>query len=292
MQSTGISMNTFNNFSFFKIGSPMRILFFFLTIIFFAGCSHSPKSEEDKERNRRVRNNIQSITEYKTSFTPNAAEKEQLSHLKIFNKKGFAVKEITYSESGIAEYILTHEYDKNDNLISSIKKNSDSSTLGKEVRSYDEKNNLKELIHFLPDGKIEYKYAYLYGNEGTMAEMDIYWPTELSAVHKYTYEGKNKSEDAEYSGERKFLGKWSYKYDPHGNLLEATQSDPDSSKSRKITYLYNMINQVIRQATYSGESLQNTLSFEYDKKYLLSVKTEFSSIGKITAKYRYQYNFL
>ncbi|MBI4947360.1 MAG: hypothetical protein HY840_13290 [Bacteroidetes bacterium] len=271
----------------------MRTLFSFLSVLLLSGCLQPQKSDEEKERDRLIRNKIKSITEYKTLFTSNmAAKKEQPSHLKIFNAKGFTVKEINYNESGTAEHILTHEYDRNDNLICSITKASDSSLLGKATRSYDEKNNLKELIYFLPDGTIEYKYTYLYNSEGKMTEMNVYWPDVLSAVHTYIYDGKKKSEDAEYSAERKLLGKWNYKYDAHGNLLEAIRSDSDSGKNKKITYLYNTINQVIRQTTYSGEALQNTQSFAYNKKYFLSVKNEFSSDGKITARYRYQYNFL
>ena len=162
---------------------------------------------------------------------------------------------------------------------------------GRETRSYDEKNNLKGSIYSLSDGTVEHKYAYLYDNEGRMAVMKIYWPAELSAIHKYTYEGRKKLEDAEYSPEGGSLGKWDYKYDPHGNLIEAVQSDPNSNNRRKISYFYNLINQVTKQVTYSGESLQSTISFEYDKKYLFSLKTEFSSAGKIIAKYRYQYAF-
>src|ERR1035437_306465 len=267
----------------------VRALFLFPAIVLLIGCTQPQKTDEERERSRLVRSNIKSITEYKTSFIPNASEKERISHLTIFNKKGFAVKEIDYNETGIAWHIFMHEYDKNDNLICTTIKNSDRSLFGKETRKYDEKNNLKELIYFLSDGTVEYRYAYLFDEEGRVVEMEVYWPTELSAVHKFIYERKKKLEDVEYSSDKKLLGRKSYKYDVHENLLEEFQSGTDSSKSNKIIYLYNLINQITQQVTYAGELVQNTLSYEYDKKYFLSVKNRFSSTGKMTAKYRYQY---
>ena len=291
MQSADISMSIFSKIFSLKSASQMRIVFLFLTIVFLDGCTQPQKTDEEKERGRLVRNHIKRITEYKTSFLQNLAGKEQISHLKIFNTKGFVIKEIDYNESGSAKYILAHEYDKNNNLIYSITKNSDSSLFCKEVRRYGEKNKLKELIHFLSDGTVEYKHAYLYDEEGRMVELEVFWPEELSAIHKFTYERKKKLEYAEYSADKKLLSKISYKYDSHGNLMEAIQSGTDSSKSKKIIYLYNLINQITKQAIFSGESLQNTLSYEYDKKYFLSVKIKFSSTGKITTKYRYQYDF-
>ena len=269
----------------------MGLVFLFLLPFLFSSCTHPQKSDDEKQRDRLIRNKIKSITEYKTSFRPNVEENEQISHLKIFNVKGFVVKEISYDENGIAEHIFYNEYDKNDNLTCTTIKNPDSSLFGKEVRSYDEKNNLKEFISFLPDGTQKFRNTYLYDEDGKVIEMDVYWPTDLSAIHKYIYEGKKKLEDIEYSASKKFLGKWNYKYDARGNLLESVQSNADSSVSCKITYLYNRFSQLTSQLTYSGETLQSTLSFVYNNKYLLSAKTESSPSGKIIARFKYQYAF-
>jgi hypothetical protein len=269
----------------------MRSLLILLSAIFLAGCSSPQRSDEEKQRSRLARNKIKTISEFKTSFISKEPGKEYLNHLQLFNSAGFVTKEIDYNDEGFAEHVLAYEYDRNNNLVAAVTKNSDSTLVGREIRNYDEKNILKELIHVLPDGTAEFKYVFRSDSAGRMSEKEVYWPSELSAVYRYSYDGKKKLEETEYSADNKLIATKNFLYDPHGDLLEENQVDNNNNKKYKTSYLYNLIHQVTRQSNFSGQALQNAFSYEYDQKYLLSMKTEFSPSGKITAKYRYEYEF-
>ena len=258
-------------------------------VIFLCACSSVTKTDQEKERELIVSNNIKSITEYATILHLGIEKKEQLHRIKLFNTKGFIIKETIFSADDSIESIVTYEYDKDDNLVLSTSMNADSGILFIETRTYDEKNNRKELYFYLPDGTYKYRNSASWDNKGRMIELDWYWTDGLSAKITYAYDGMKMIEKAEYNSAEKLQFKWRYKYDARENIIQAIQYYPNNIINSKITYEYNKYNQMIKQSYYNGESIHKMVTFAYNKSNLLSAKTEYSPSGRISIKYRNQY---
>lgn len=272
----------------------MKIILYVLFFVFctlFVNCSDINKTVEEKERDLIVKCKIKSITEYMTVIHLGIEEDEIVSREKNFNEKGLIIKEKNFSSKGNVECINFYEYDNNDNLILKTGLNEDSSLLFKEARTFDVKNNRKELYFYLPDGTYKYRNIAVYDDEGRMIKLDWYWPTGFKARNLYKYDDFKKIEDVEYDPEGKFLYKWVYSYNEKGNLIGAVQYYPNSFLNCKIIYEYNIFNMLSKQINYFRESVQGVTTFNYDKNNLLKVKTEYSSTGRVTAKYRYKYEY-
>lgn len=269
------------------------IIHFFIPLLFALSCStiNHTNTDEEKEQEIVLKNKIKSITEYKTIFHLGIQEKEIPSHVKTFNIAGFKTNETNYNSDESVEFLISHKYDNNGNIILTTGLGSESNLLFKITRSYDEDNNRKDFVSHLPDGTFKYKNTAAYDKAGRMIELVWYRPDGLKAINKFRYDGRKKIEDAEYDPSGKFQYRWIYKYDGKENLIEATQYAPDNTTNCKINSEYNRDNQILKQISYIGESIQSTTTFEYDKKKLLIFKTEYSATGKIEAKFRYLYEF-
>lgn len=268
-------------------------VYLLVIILFISSCSHitSNKTDEEKERLVMQKNKVKRITEYQTSFFGALENKEQLSRVKVFDKNGLKIKEEQYMDGSI-DCVISNEYDKEDNLILSIGLNTSGGLVYKETRSYDKDNNRKELVFYLPDGTFKYKNFSVYDKEGKLIERNWYRPDGFKAKNKFTYNGLKKIEDTEYAPDGSFRYKWVYRYDAKDNLTEAVQYYPNDIINAKITYQYNHYNQLVKQTDYFGDSIQDIVTFEYDKKtLLLSVKTEYTPNEKISSRYKYQYEF-
>ncbi len=258
-------------------------------IIFLFACSTVTKNDKQSEQELILSNKIKSVKEYVTTVHWEIKEKEHLHSIKLYNVKGLLTKETVFMDSGI-DYITTHEYDSNGNRILSVVNSPDGRLVSKYTRTYDENNNLKEFLHFESLHK-----SYMIGNtndydsKGRKIETDWFTPSRSIAIEKFKYDGMEMIEDADYDFHGQFQFKWIYKYDEAGNLIEAVQYYPDSLINSKITYEYNKDNEMVKQTNYLRGTIQDNTIYEYDKKHLLTAKTECSSPGKISAIYRYQY---
>ena len=263
----------------------------FLVLGLLSSCSHHLKTDEETDRELMLRNQVKSMTEFITTVYVGIEKNEFISKEILFDRNGLKRKIINHGSDGSIESTVTCDYDKNNNLVLTKGINSDSTSF-KEIRNYDKNNNRIDLYHYLPDGTYKYRNVASYDTEGRMTELDWYWPTGLKAKRFYYYDGTIKTEETEYSLEGALVYKWKYKYDSNHNLTEAVQYKPDNMILSRILYAYGNDNQLIKKIFYSGESIQNSQTYEYDKNGLLSVKNDFNPFGKVTAKYRYQYEFL
>jgi hypothetical protein len=264
----------------------------FIALFFFSACNDKAiKSDEKKEQAMVLKNKIKTITEYRSNVFLGVKQTEQLSEVKTYNGRGLKTREVAYTNDGAIDLIITYQYDTKDNLIAKVAVNNDNNLIFKDTRSYDAKNNRKELYHYLPDGTYKYKNIASYDDNYRMTELAWYWPTGFVSKNVYSYNGFNKISDTEYSANGKITYEWEFKYNPNDNLIEATQYYPGNILTRKITYEYNSQNQLVKQTTFTGESVENTFTCQYDSKNLLSQKTEYSSAGKIAAAFRYLYEF-
>ena len=98
-------------------------------------------------------------------------------------------------------------------------------------------------------------------------------------------------ENKQFGADGTFQNRWKHQYDENNNLLEAIQYSADSTVNYKITYKYNVDKLLVEQTNNYGESVQKSTTFKYNKKNLLSAKKEYTSGERISAIYRYQYEF-
>lgn len=275
----------------------MRTLFFYSSILIalsliINSCStdHSTKSEEQLEREMVVKYRIKSITDYKIDIDFGVEQKEQMIHVRNFDENGLKQKETTFT-NGFLTSSRTFEYDNNGNLLTVNAIEPDSSIMFKAVMNYYENNLRKEYYFYLPSGAYKYRNLATYDKEGKMTELQYFWPDGLKAVNKYKYEGDRKTEDTEYAPDGKFRYNWIYKYDKKDNLTEAVQYYPDNKLNGKIIYEYDQNNLLVKQTVYVEEFLSTIMGFTYNDKKLLSGKTETTPGGRLSAKYRYEYEY-
>jgi hypothetical protein len=270
--------------------TPAIAYLLLLNSVFSCSRSKNIKTPEEKERAMIVKNKIKTITEYRTSVFLGVNQKEQFSRVRHFNNSGFIIGETDYKPDGNIDCMVSYEYDKKGNLITTTAINPDSSLLFRETKRYDDHNNRKELYFFLPDGSYKYRNIASYNGTGRMAELAWYWPEGFKSKNKYEYEGGKKISDTEYDAKGNLTYKWIYRYDSAEHLIDAIQYDSSGTVNRKICYEFNKKKQTVKEKCYVGEYLQNSNSFLYDERGLLLSKTLFSSSGRITAVFRYQYD--
>ncbi|MBI2968297.1 MAG: hypothetical protein HYY40_10870 [Bacteroidetes bacterium] len=255
-------------------------------------CSQAVTTGQEKERELIKKNKIQSITEYVIFTHLGIEDKEYINHVRLFNREGLLIKETIFLKEGRMDFFAIHEYDRNNNLILTTAMKPDSSFFYKETLSYDGNHNMTEKVYFeQPNGPYFYKNTAVYDSRRRMQEYFWWWPTGLKAINTFTYDGMKMREKMECDPMGKFLYKWVFKYNEKENLTEAVQYYPDSILNSKITYKYDLFNRLTKQINYTRGSIQKTATFEYDRKNLLTSKTEYSSAGRVSAKFRYLYEF-
>jgi hypothetical protein len=261
-----------------------------LLLVLFSACNGQRlKTEEEKERDIVLKNQIKSITEHRTNIYLGQKQQEQITQVKSFNKAGLKIHEVDFTSQGDTDLLFTYEYDSNNNLLLATAVNKSNQLMSKAVRTYDKNNNRKELYHYLPDGTYKYRTVSTYDKQGRITELSWYWTTGFKSKNVYAYEGLNKISDTEYSAEGNQAYQWKYKYDSRNNLVEAAQYYPGNILTQKITYEYNATDQLIKQSNYQNDHIEKYITFQYDSRGLLSTKTEYSSSGKPTAIFRYDY---
>jgi len=122
-----------------------------------------------------------------------------------------------------------------------------------------------------------------------MIDCHWYWPTGLRAIDRNTYDGMNLKENIQSNADGEFLFKWTYKYDIRNNLTKSIQYYKGDTINTKISCEYNVRKELITETKYNKNGINYLATYEYDDKGLITSKTEFSSSGKVAAKYRYQY---
>ncbi|MDP1726403.1 MAG: hypothetical protein Q8M15_06435 [Bacteroidota bacterium] len=261
-----------------------------MIISFFFGCSHPNRDEESKERNFVLKNNIKKITEYLTIINPGEMQlKEQINHEKLYDDNGFKIKEIIYNDDGVIENIISLNYDKKGNLIFRKAVKPDSSISYSDARIFDAHSNKTDYYFYNPDGSVLYKKAAKYDNYGRLTESRMYHDGVLKAVNKYTYQDMQMLENEECDSAGNFRHKWLYKFDEFGNLTEEAQYNVNNYCTMKNLYEFNMARQLVKEIKYIGAYIQYRASYQYNGNGLLDAKIEYSTNGKISARYRYQY---
>jgi hypothetical protein len=265
----------------------------FILSFLLSTCSHRGlKTEEQRERDWILKNRITKVTEYRTNVYLGKQQKANVSYIRLYNKAGLKIHETDFTSQGDTDLLFSYEYDSNNNplLTTSVDKNNH--LAWKVVRTYDKSNNRKELYHYLTNGTYKYRTVASYDSQGRITELAWHWTTGLRSRNVYAYDGLNKISDTEYSAEGNEAYQWKYKYDSLNNLVEAVQYYPGNVLTQKITWEFNGENRLIKQSKYQSQQLENYITFQYDSHGLLSFKTDYSSSGKPTAIFKYDYELI
>ena len=262
-----------------------------LIIILLPGCKPiNNNSEEKRDRMLMVKNKVKTMKEFTSAVYVGVEAKEYISMETTFDRNGLRRKIVRYATDGSIESTIACDFDKNNNVVLMNGVNADGASF-REVTSYDKNGNRFEVYHYLPDGTYKFKNTSICDNNGRVIEVHWYGTEKLRAKVFYVYDGENKIEETEYSPKGELCYTWKYKYDANNNLVEAVQSKPDNAVMKKITYVFGNDNQLVKKISYSGEGIENSKTFECDKKGLLSSQSEFNRFGKVYAKRRYQYEY-
>ena len=266
-------------------------LFFFLFILPF-GCTYPNKTDEAIERETALKNKIKSVTEFTTVFRLGGVQLKEYASRKItYNKNGFKLSVVVFFADGAIEHTISHEYDSKGNLQSVKAAKPDGGMAFSDERIYDGDNNRLNYFFYNPDGTVLYEKPAVFDKKGRMATSRIIHDGILKGIYKYKYDGMKMTENAEYDSKGNLQYTWIYKYDSEGNRTEAIQYSPENNITMKTCSEYNIVNMVIKETYYFEEAIQNIFTYEYNDKNLLSVKNQYTSSGRISMQYRYQYEF-
>lgn len=253
----------------------------------------TPATPKKKTENDLVKEyKIKSISEYQSLVHLNIPEKEKIHHVNKFDEKGRLLTASGFLEDGSIDFISTCTYDKYGNLIEKKSTKESGFFISTDKKYYDTKNRRNQNLHFEDPTD-----PYLYGNInsfdtlGRLMHSEIFWPTGLRAIEYYKYNGMMMIVNEEFDAYGIFQYRWKYKYDQAENQTEAVQYYRDSTVHSKNIFRYDGNNQLIEQTNYLEGSVAYHATFEYDSKFLMISKTEFSTFGQVAAKYRYVYEY-
>ena len=201
-------------------------------------------------------------------------------------------REFRYLENEKIDFVCNYFYDQQGNITEAKTVKQDSSLVADIKKKYDSNNLIVEQYCYEEaGGTFLYHNVFQYDSLKRLVDCHWYWPTGLRVVEKYFYDGMKKKESVNYDPDGKFLFRWVYKYDGQGNIIESTQYYPDSVIKGQIVCLFDKDNNMIKKTNLFEKNVQQSSSYEFDKRGFMINKTEYSPSGKITAKFRYRYEY-
>ena len=272
-------------------GKAFSILIVFLAILVFYACSGvSPQNDPEKQERKIVFDNqIQSITEWKSSFFAGVKQKEFPVHFRKFDKTGLLKNEVLFTHDSLPDSFVSYWYNTSDNMDSCIALNADSSLLYRVVILYNEKGRRRDYYFYLPDGSYKYRNVSTYDDTGKLKELSWYWPDGFKAKNVYEYKQDRLIKDTEFGPGGEFRYRWDHNYDASGNKILSIQTYPDDKVTSRIEYNYNASGQLIEEVHLNGTEFQSRTAYHYDSKGLLSAKEEMSASGRIISASRFEY---
>ncbi len=267
-----------------------KVFCWILVLSFFYSCSGIKKNKNEFDRTDIIKFHISKIIEFASFYHLEIPEPEKINHIDSFDNEGFKKKAIAFGENGKPERIMMYSY-LQDDLISIEGFSPDSGFIFKEVRNYNEKHQRQDLYFYQPDGSYKYRNSATFDPEGNMVELKWYWTTGLSAVNKYVYEKGNMVRNTEFGPEGNLRYQWNFTYDENNHLIESVQFSPEGKTISKIANRYNVDGLLVEQINYFGESVQNIYTYKYNNKKLLVEKILYSGTKKISASFRYEYEY-
>lgn len=159
-----------------------------------------------------------------------------------YDSPGNVVEKNIYSADSATTEKFSYVYDSNGNIIEKIEHNSDGSVYQKFIYQYDSEGRMTEYAIYYPDELME-KATYIYNAEGNVVEHRLYQNDEIFCDDSF-------SADGEYYGSGKFV----FKYNSKGEMVEKSFRSSDGSSSTRTTYEYDSHGNRIKTAHYGENS--------------------------------------
>lgn len=209
-------------------------------------------------------------------------------------------EEIRYETKSIKNLDLEEREYISTSKISSIEKvNFDFDPDGKPLKNeklssqkFDSKGFLTETVTYDDAGKVEYKYAYNYDDEGRRIKTTRFKKNKIINYYEYDYNNfGNKSKAYRYDSEGNLEEYYIYEYDRYGNLTEEEWYTPSGKK------IYSVENEYedgikTRSFTYDeNDDLIYEYTFGYDEKgnVIEEIKNDEKGIQAGIIQYIYKY---
>jgi hypothetical protein len=204
---------------------------------------------------------------------------------------------------GILESKLTHFYDINGNIITSIMETYSEWAFNPEPKityKYNKNNKLIETNYFNIDGTLIKKIIFDYDFIGNNTEYNIYnsvgdlemkWTFKYDDSNKITEEVRSDSEGiyrgiySYNSNEKKIIKRYQndllynqseFNYDKNGNEIESKSFDSNNELNSKTTKKYDLKNNLIEQINYGDNIFKYTYNYSsYNKLNHWTLKTTY-----------------
>ncbi len=282
----------------FITASMKRIQYCFLIIflcVMGLGCSDLESTNRNKKKTEHeliLEYRIKSISEYQSLVHLDVPEKEKIHHVDQYDEKGNLQTATGYLNDGNVDFISTCTYDKDGNLLEKKSTKKGGFFISRDLKSYDTKNRRNQNLHFEdPTDPFLYGNINAFDTLGRLIESYIFWPTGAQAIQSYTFNGMMMVVNEQHAYNGGFQYRWAYKYDKNENQIEAIQYDQDSVVRARSLFAYDRNNQLIEKTDYLEGSVAYHARYTYDAKFLMSTKTEYSTFGRVSATYRYKYEY-
>ncbi|HEY5123836.1 MAG TPA: hypothetical protein VIK14_08895 [Ignavibacteria bacterium] len=209
-----------------------------------------------------------------------------------YDSESNMIKQTNLNDDGTIGFYKKSIYDSLNQLIFLEESYPDLSISTKEIRKYDDRNNLSESEYLLNTGNL--KYVFTYDENNNRTETKGYQNDTLNYIETLTYDGNK-----DLVEERKnFIpqgviesSRFSYKYVERGNLLEFTKTSSDTVNTYTEKYEFDKNDNKISYASYNFKNkLEYRQSFRYDGNNNLIEMITFNKDNSLDRKEIFNYN--
>lgn len=194
------------------------------------------------------------------------------------NKQGVLVHELEYNPNG--DILLDATYTDEGMFNSKI------------IHEYDEKNQLAKTINYLDTNEISEDITFVRNAEGLIKETHILYNDGSKTLKKHAYSNNNLTEKIEiFDEENTIEGKETITYNANQDIIEHIEYDENNQQILRIVSSYNEQNKIIGRKEYDEKNeLTSQYKYIYNDKLLLIEQLGLNSKNEIISKIMYAYD--
>jgi len=256
-----------------------------ILIIFFAiiiGCGYSQDNKKTSWEYDKLKSEVKSIKAiaYDAIDTLNQLVKGKIIDdiygfvLIKYNYNGKWIEYRSFNPDGSNRWAELPILDEKDNMIERYDytySNSDSILFRKYINHFDSRDNLVESVRFNTNDSIIEKYIYKYNvNRNVVETLNLKSSDSLNWSVVSSYDKKNNLIEETQFNANKILNEMStYKYDDKGNMIEKCVYGNDRNLESRTTYSYNEKRDLTEVFFYNMDGRlekKSTYEYKYDFK--------------------------
>lgn len=235
-----------------------------------------------------VKNNIKTITEWSHPYQGGShSAKGNKSSFARFDRNGNLLEEINYNARGDETRKATHRYNNSGNRIEyTVYESRFSKITYSQYANYDKSGN--RLSEWGFDGLGNYRNNYILDPTGNILEIHFTVQNNLTEKRIFKY-SKLQTEISIFAKGTNLSGKIVLKYNEGKKLIEESETDASGNILKKVTYSYNLANQLIKETRFHGIVFSYANNHQYNPVGQLTEieREELSSKPTVTHKYSY-----